>query len=305
MKSIVLKVLASAVALLFFASWSRPAYGQYTIEYGIHLQSDRSAIWLIKQGGLNIQISTSTLVDFQANVNSLIDSVRNHTGRDMVAENFRITADVAGSYTMVQYGFRWENFSESGRPRIVLSDVFQCEGFFGRLFGDGRVILSYPARYVVESVTPTPYQQNESLKTIEWLGTIDLTQGEYRLELREESTTDGLEGLLRDNTLFIISIVAVAAGFSVLYLVKRGKDKAKNHTTPEGAGVLEVVNGEDQIIRLLQASNGRALQSSIVKTLNFSKAKTSQLLASLETKGKIKRIKRGREKIVILNDRTE
>lgn len=304
MESIVLKGLASAVVLLFLTSWSSPAYGQYTIEYRIYLQDNRSAIWLIKQGGLNIQISTSTLVSFQANVNALIDSVRNHTGRDMVAESFRITADVAGSYTMVQYGFRWENFSESGSPRIVLSDVFQCEDFFGRLFGDGRVILSYPAEYVVESVTPIPYQQNESLKTIEWLGTIDLTEGECRLELRE-SGTHGLEGSLRDNMLFILSIVAVAAGFSALYLVRRGKGEAKNRMTPEDPGVFEVGNGEDQIIRLLQASNGRAVQSSIVKTLNFSKAKTSQLLASLEAQGKIKRIKRGREKIVVLNDPAE
>ncbi len=305
MKSIALKVLASAVALLIFALSPKPAYGQYTIEYWIQLQSDRSAIWLIKQGGLNIQISTSTLVDFQAKVNSLIDSVSNHTGRDMAAEDFRIAADIAGSYTMVKYGFRWENFSESGRPRIVLSDVFQSEDFFERLFGDGRVILSYPVPYIVESVTPTPYQQNESSKTIEWIGTVDFTQGEYRLELREEPTTDGLEGLLRENVFFIVSIVAMVAGVSVLYLVRRGKGEAKKRTTPEDADLLEVVNDEDRIIRLLQASDGRVLQSSIVKNLNFSKAKTSQLLASLEKKGKIRRYKRGREKIVVFNDQVE
>lgn len=302
MKSIVLKVLASTFVLLFFTLSSKPAYGEYTIEYEIQLQSDRSAIWLIRQGGLNIQVSTSTFMDFQVKVNSLVDSVSNHTGRSMAAENFKITADIAGSYTMVKYGFRWENFSESGKSRIILSDVFQSEDFFERLFGDGRVILSYPVPYVVESVAPTPYQQNESLKTIEWLGTVDFAQGEYRLELREESKIGGPEGFLRENMFFIVSIIAVVAGFSVFYIVRVRKGEAKKRTAPGIEGLLEVVNAEDQIMNLLQASNGGALQSSIVNTLNFSKAKTSQLLASLEKKGKIRRYKRGREKIVVLND---
>jgi uncharacterized membrane protein len=59
---------------------------------------------------------------------------------------------------------------------------------------------------------------------------------------------------------------------------------------------------EDKIIKILKSSGGSLRQSVIVEQCRFSKAKTSQLLTVLEEKGKITRLKKGRDKIVTLKE---
>jgi len=49
-------------------------------------------------------------------------------------------------------------------------------------------------------------------------------------------------------------------------------------------------------------AGGRMAQRSLVEQSGFSKAKISQILATLEGKGVISRVKKGRSKIVILEE---
>jgi uncharacterized membrane protein len=61
-----------------------------------------------------------------------------------------------------------------------------------------------------------------------------------------------------------------------------------------------VETDEEKIVRLLKSSHGSLHQSAIVEQCRFSKAKTSQLLAALESRGVVRREKKGRDKIVAL-----
>ena len=53
-------------------------------------------------------------------------------------------------------------------------------------------------------------------------------------------------------------------------------------------------------MRTLRAAGGQLRQSTIVNQCKFSKAKTSILLSRMEEEGKVKRIEKGRQKIVVL-----
>jgi uncharacterized membrane protein len=61
-----------------------------------------------------------------------------------------------------------------------------------------------------------------------------------------------------------------------------------------------VEDDEQKVTAMLQRTGGSTLQSNITREFGFSKAKTSQLLDTMEKKGKVTRQKKGREKIVTL-----
>jgi uncharacterized membrane protein len=66
-----------------------------------------------------------------------------------------------------------------------------------------------------------------------------------------------------------------------------------------------IESDEEKIIKIIRSSGGKVRQSTITEQCRFSKAKTSQLLAALEQKGIITRYKKGRDKIVTLNERVK
>ena len=62
---------------------------------------------------------------------------------------------------------------------------------------------------------------------------------------------------------------------------------------------------EEKVVKVLRSNGGSAYQSAITEQCRFSKAKTSQLLSALEAKGVVQRYKKGRDKIVNLNEQAK
>ena len=75
-----------------------------------------------------------------------------------------------------------------------------------------------------------------------------------------------------------------------------------NEGIPIGGFTLE--SDEEKVMNFLRSSGGSLRQSRVSEQFGFSKAKTSQLLTSLEKKGVVARYKRGRDKIVNLIEQT-
>jgi uncharacterized membrane protein len=87
-------------------------------------------------------------------------------------------------------------------------------------------------------------------------------------------------------------------------MVKRNKRKTKERPTAGTfAGTTYIESDEEKIIKIIRHSGGILNQTAIAEQCRFSKAKTSQLLATLEQKGVIKRFKKGRDKIVTLTEK--
>ena len=285
--------------LLFFMLF--PVQGQNDVEYIIQASVDGSASWLITQSGTDINISPDNLTQFQNNVTALLKTAEQVTGRQMAAQAISITSTISGSYVVAEYRFVWQNFSTVEGSNIIIGDVFNVSDFFLRLQGDGEVALNYPSSYEPETVSPIPFSQDDSQQTMKWLGTKNLVEETTRIVLRQKPPD--LLAFMSRNSIFIFTLIAaVAATSSGLYLHRR-HNKREKHQLPaqEPTNLSALESDEDRILRLLRSCNGTLRQSAIVEQCRFSKAKTSQLLSTLEGKGAIRREKKGRDKIVVLN----
>jgi uncharacterized membrane protein len=272
--------------------------------YTLQIGSDGSALWMVTQT-LGINSSFETLETLQARITSLVKASENATGRSMsaTADSLAFT-QISPSYIEAQYKFIWENFGQLEDSRIVVGDVFRTAGFFDRLYGDGSVQVMYPSQYGVESAEPVPYVRNDSIQTLEWLGTKDLQEG-TTIVLTQESGSSSFVDVLRANAVLVAGIVAAAAVCSVALFGFSRTRKKKIRTSEEGDIKLlsALENDEERTVKLIRSSGGSVHQSSIKDQLGFSKAKTSQLLAVLERKGTIMRYKKGRDKIVVLKEK--
>ena len=116
---------------------------------------------------------------------------------------------------------------------------------------------------------------------------------------------DGNEVGWPQNTLIaVVSAIAVAASLIGFYMVRRNKQKTKDGSTVATfAGTTLIESDEEKILKTIRNSGGVLNQTAIAEQCRFSKAKTSQLLATLEQKGVIKRFKKGRDKIVTLTEK--
>jgi len=272
-------------------------YGQSHTEYTIRIASDGSAVWTVTQTGTGIQVSNDTIAEFQQKIALLLESAMNATNRDMVANTTSITITPSGSYVVVEYEFYWANFGKTEDAGITIGDVFQSSDFFLQLYGDGEVSVTYPSEYVVETALPVPYEQTAFPQTLRWLGTLNFNKGQPSIVLRKSSST--LMGFLEQNVPFIIGGVITIGGLSAgLYVLRERKRKNEAERKRQPGAFLLMENDEDKIVKMLRSSGGSMYQSAIASQCRFSKAKTSQLLASMENRGLISRYKKGRDKIV-------
>ncbi len=184
--------------------------------------------------------------------------------------------------------------------------MFSVNNFFAQLYGDAALQISYPSTFSVKSVTPTPYQRDDSDQMLDWARTQDLVNGKTSIILtsapaNQNSTLNGWQQYA-----IIGIIVAVGVGLSAVgfYRFKQRK-VSKSAATVISAESSEAETEESKILKLLKSSGGGMRQSAIVEQCRFSKAKTSQLLGGLEKKGSVTRYKKGRDKIVNLTERVK
>jgi len=293
-------ILIIMVSLTLLLIPYRTVYGEGQIEYTIQIDSEGSATWIIVQV-VDINASLDTWEEFHNRVASLVEAAKNKTGREMTAEVESMSFTPSGSYVVVEYKFNWKNFGKTENTKIIIGDVFQAENFFLQLYGDGEVYITYPSEYIIETVSPPPYERDDTHQTLRWLGTNDFTNGLPSIILKEKSVTPGFWETLQQNAVIIVSLVLIAAGTPVgFYVFKRHKKREKETVkTPELPRLPGIESAEERIVKVLKSSGGTLYQSAIADQCKFSKAKTSQLLATLEGKGIVSRYKKGRDKIVV------
>jgi len=277
------------------------AYGEDQTEYTIQIGGNCSATWIIRRT-VGVQDSIDTLEEFQNRVEALVETAKNKTGRDMAVDVESMTFTPSGSHITVEYKFYWRNFSKIEDKKIMISDVFQVKDVFLQLYGNGEICITYPSQYIVETVSPSPEERNDSLQILKWLKTEDFINPLPIIILRDKSLTPGFLEILGQNALIILGLVVIAAGSSIgFYVFKRRREKeSETVKTPELIGLPRIESAEEKIVKILKSSGGSLYQSAIVDQCKFSKAKTSQLLTALEKTGIVSRYKKGRDKIVII-----
>jgi uncharacterized membrane protein len=278
---------------------------QNYVEYKVQIYGDNSAAWTItKVTDINASID---VVGFQQRVVALVDASANAARREMALDvgslqmSDEISWETQSRKTV--YAFKWENFSVTEDDKITFGDVFRLADFFGQLYGDGALLVSYPSAYSVSSVSPPPDERDDSIQMLKWLGTEYFINGKPAITLVSKSQGESGGGWQQYTIMGVGSAAAVAAFLLGVYVFRRRKAEAEVSKTTTLAGVLPTESDEEKIVKIIRSSGGNMRQSAITEQCGFSKAKTSQLLAALEQKGVITRYKRGRDKIVTLNER--
>jgi len=150
---------------------------------------------------------------------------------------------------------------------------------------------------------PTLKRWGLPAEQVKWYGTKDFKRGEPSIILKEKSASPEPADIIKQNALLIMSLAALSIGIPVsIYIIKHQRKKRGKPSIekPEQPIIPQIESDEDKIIRLLKSVGGSVYQSAIAEQSRFSRAKTSNLLATLENKEIIKRYKKGRDKIVTL-----
>jgi uncharacterized membrane protein len=276
-------------------------------QYKIQLNSDGSAAWTIIQvSGLNGTVDT--WADFQQKVTTLVTAAANQTQRPMSADNdtFQTSTTITSSDSKTtEYMFTWLNFSKTENGQLTVGDVFSVSGFFNQLYGDGALQINYPSNCTLKSVFPTPDERDDSTQTLQWLGTQFFVAEKPSIILvaqNQASVNSGQQPYLLIGSVSVV--VAAAAIVSWFFLANRRRKQSSKELT--GASTVTLLETEEEkVIKVLRSNGGSAYQSAITEQCRFSKAKTSQLLTALEAKGVVRRYKKGRDKIVNLNEQAK
>jgi len=106
-----------------------------------------------------------------------------------------------------------------------------------------------------------------------------------------------------DFTYLIVFIIAVLLGLLSYKFIKKPKLKEKIEEIKEAKPqeIQEIKEDLTQVLEILKQNNGRMNQKDLRKQLMLSEAKVSLMISELESLNKLKRIKKGRANIIVLN----
>ncbi|WP_323191182.1 hypothetical protein [Halostella sp. PRR32] len=269
---------------------------------------------------------------FRDRITRTVRSAENETGREMAVRDVRIgteTRSIPQEYGVITYTFDWENFAAVDGDRILVGDAIR--GFF--LSSETRLTVEWPDGYEVESISPDT--DNSGDTSVGWRGTqTDFTSDEPSLVL---APADGGQGGSGDGDgsagsgngtdplLAALVVVGVAAIAGLAYWARsRGSGAAGAAETSDGsteeAGATagqaggdadddgpppELLSNEERVLRLLEQRDGRMKQQEVVTALDWTEAKTSQVVGDLRDEGKIESFRLGRENVLSLPDETD
>ena len=285
--------------ILIVASYGRVQAQTYT-QYKIQLNCNNSATWTITQvSGING--TADTWMGFQEKITALVNAAASQTNRLMGIDDSSLqmsTFFTSNDSKTTEYTFTWLNFSIVENGRLTAGDVFGVAGFFDKLYGDGELEINYPANYALESVNPMPDQKDASTQTLEWLGTQFFVTENPSIVLKAQEVVPA-NSEQQPSYVLLASVSAVAIIVAVMaswffFINRQNKVKEK----PVMATLHLRETEEEKVLRVLRSNGGSVYQSAITEQCRFSKAKTSQLLTTLERKGIVRRDKKGRDKIV-------
>jgi hypothetical protein len=280
---------------------------QWTLAYRIRLTDD-SETQAFEDLRADIESNTSAYTDrFRERMGRTVTTASDATGREMAIRNLTVETSQESfgqSYGVVTYRFRWTNFAAADGNRIEAGHALS--GLF--LDADTSLTLRWPAEYTAESVTPEPDERSEQSAT--WRGQQSFGSDEPRVTLT--SGGGGPDTLLLGVLAVGVALVAAGVYAARRRLVFGGGDSA---TAADAAGAAaagddgaastppeDLLSNEEQLLRLLRENGGRIKQQRIAEELEWTDAKTSQVVGGLREDDEVETFRIGRENVVTLPD---
>lgn len=254
--------------------------------------------------------TTTYIASFRTRIRTTVAEAENATGREMRATNFsvRTRTESLSESGFVTYSFTWEGFATVDGETIHAGDA--VSGLF--LDADTTLTMTWSADLERYSVEPDPTSSSDHRVT--WEGRRTFGLEEPRLVV---GPPQGL-GLVVWLPLLAVGVALVGA---VVYFVRRRSDgavtsgvstAAESETGSEAtdeteeAGETEppsdLLSNEEQVLQLLEERGGRAKQQEVVSGLDWTEAKTSQVVTDMREAGDIEVFRIGRENVIKLPD---
>lgn len=298
----------------------------WTIEYRVRL-TDENETAAYEDIVTDVENNQSAYIDrFATRMNDTVDAAEEQTGRTMDASNFTVSAEIRElpqTYGVMTYTFEWGNFAVTEGETIRIGDAL--EGFF--LDEETTLLISWPESHTATTVEPEPTDRRTQVVT--WDGPLEFATGEPLVvaEPSESVTTTGTNGgppSGMDDALLLVAgvfgLLIVLALVAVWYYQTRSTEDgagappvqtdegdddggpAPAAESPESEPEEALLSNEERVTRFLDDHGGRAKQQEIVDGLDWTEAKTSQVLSSMESEGAIEKFRIGRENVVKLPD---
>jgi hypothetical protein len=239
-----------------------------------------------------------------------VRAAENATGRDMAVRNVSVRTtrqEIPQRYGVLVYEFEWTNFA------VVDGSTIRAGDAIGGLFLDDSTSITFhwPEAYGLASADPSPDDAGSLSAT--WRGPRDFTNDQPGLVVSEAAATGGADGSggepadgssdgLDGTTLALVALVVAGAVLGA-GLWWRGRTPAAPATTgssPESGPPDELLSNEERVLRLLEQHGGRIKQQRVVEELDWTDAKTSQVVGVLRESGEVDVFRLGRENVIDL-----
>nr|WP_276273385.1 hypothetical protein [Halomicroarcula sp. GDY20] len=295
---------------------------QWTVAYRVRLDSDNDTR-AFEELQRDVRANRSAYTDrFGARMRGTARTAENATGREMAVENVTVatrTETFGQSYGVVTYRFRWTNFAAVDGDRLRVGDAIA--GLF--LDSETSLTLSWPSSYSAVSVSPGADERDNTSAT--WRGQEQFATDEPRVVLARQAPDrpgDGPPlGLLGGAALTVFALAAAGYAFRDRLPIGGGEatgdgaGEATGGTDGAGAGAAaaggagdpteppeELLSNEEQVLKLLREHGGRIKQQRVASELDWTDAKTSQVVGGLRDEDELETFRIGRENVVTLPD---
>ncbi|AUG48773.1 hypothetical protein BVU17_15030 [Haloarcula taiwanensis] len=290
----------------------------WTVAYRLRLDDDNTT-QAFEDLRTDIQANPAAYTDrFERRMQRTAGAAENTTGREMAVKNVTVSAreeTFGQTYGVITYRFQWTNFAAVSGDRVEIGDALS--GLF--LDSETSLTLRWPADYQADSVAPQADERGNA--SVTWRGQQTFGEAEPRVVVNSRDSAGGDSG---SNGLLIggiLALVGIAAGVYALrrYGIPNGNAPAEppasmvDSDDPEaesaagtdadaGTPPVELLSNEEQVLQLLESNGGRLKQQQVAGELDWTDAKTSQVIGGLREEEKVETFRIGRENVVTLPD---
>ncbi|MEF8938015.1 MAG: hypothetical protein V5A32_08685 [Halovenus sp.] len=267
---------------------------------------------------------SSYLGPFEERIRATAGTAENATGREMTVDQFGVSTErreqPQDAFGIVTFEFEWAGFADVDGETIRAGDA--VEQLF--LQEEERLEFSWPETHQLQSSDPDP--ETTEQQRVVWRGPIDFDAGQPQIELRPATAAEGSGTPI---WLFGVALLTVlVAGVAGLYWWQRDGPTADDgaHDQPSAATASsggtdagdagesvagaddsadpppELLSNEEQVLQLLADNGGRMKQKALAEQLDWSAAKTSQVVGDLREDDELESFRLGRENVLTLPD---
>ncbi|MFP9059559.1 helix-turn-helix transcriptional regulator [Natrialbaceae archaeon A-chndr2] len=290
----------------------------WSLEYRYRLDEDNNASDRWEDAREEIESDPDGYLEiFESNWSDRVDAAAEATGREMGASDFRLEIDEESTPQetgYIRFSFQWEEFARVELNRIEVGDSFGAFALDDRM----QLIVTWPEAYEHRTIEPEPDDSRD--RAAIWNGeATDFLEGEPFIELMER-TAGETESESEPDSLVPVSwlvglllLVMVLAGTLGWWVFRPETERAhqtdSSASTPPVTGPQrppeELLSNEERVLKLLAEEGGRMKQQEVVSTLEWTEAKTSQVVGRLREDGSIDAFRIGRENVLTLTETGE